>query len=66
MGGGPLTVTRHPTYFGAVLFWLGLFIFGVAATGGTLWTGVGFVRFLCDILVVARPQLNKHLESGRA
>lgn len=66
MGGGPLTVTRHPTYFGEVLFWLGIFIFGVAAKGGTLWTGFGFLLFLFYILVVALPQLNKHLESGRA
>jgi steroid 5-alpha reductase family enzyme len=33
--------SRHPNYFGEMLFWWGLWLFAVAAGPGNLWTGVG-------------------------
>jgi steroid 5-alpha reductase family enzyme len=35
--------TRHPNYLGEVLFWWGIFLFGVAASPSHWWTGVGAV-----------------------
>jgi steroid 5-alpha reductase family enzyme len=32
--------SRHPNYFGELSFWVGLFVFGLAA-GAPVWTGVG-------------------------
>lgn len=33
--------SRHPNYFGEMLFWWGLWLFAVAAGPANLWTGVG-------------------------
>jgi steroid 5-alpha reductase family enzyme len=35
--------SRHPNYFGEMLFWWGLFLFALAAGPGLLWTGAGAV-----------------------
>jgi steroid 5-alpha reductase family enzyme len=33
--------SRHPNYFGEMLFWWGLFGFALASGAGKLWTGAG-------------------------
>ena len=33
--------SRHPNYFGEMLFWWGLYLFALAAAPGNAWTGVG-------------------------
>lgn len=33
--------SRHPNYFGEMLFWWGLFLFALAAGSGNAWTGAG-------------------------
>ena len=33
--------SRHPNYFGEILFWWGLFLFGLAADPSSWWTGIG-------------------------
>ena len=33
--------SRHPNYLGEVLFWWGIFLFGLAASPAHWWTGVG-------------------------
>jgi steroid 5-alpha reductase family enzyme len=35
--------TRHPNYLGEVLFWWGIFLFGLAASPAHWWMGIGAV-----------------------
>lgn len=50
--------SRHPNYFGELLFWAGLFLFGVAA-GGPLWHGVGVVAMVALFLFASIPLAEK-------
>lgn len=50
--------SRHPNYFGEISFWLGLFLFGLAA-GGPWWTGVGFVAMVVLFAGASIPMAEK-------
>jgi steroid 5-alpha reductase family enzyme len=39
--------SRHPNYFGEMLFWWGLFVFALASGPGQVWTGVGALAITC-------------------
>lgn len=51
--------SRHPNYFGEISFWWGLFLFGVAADPGALWTAVGGVAMAALFTIVSIPLAEK-------
>jgi len=56
--------SRHPNYFGEILFWVGLWLFGLAA-GAPLWMGVGPAAMLALFLFVSIPLAEKHAVARR-
>jgi steroid 5-alpha reductase family enzyme len=46
--------SRHPNYFGEISFWVGLWLFGVAA-GAPWWTAVGVAAMLALFLGASIP-----------
>ncbi|MBY9002244.1 MAG: DUF1295 domain-containing protein, partial [Candidatus Heimdallarchaeota archaeon] len=62
---GIWSVTRHPNYFGEVIFWWGLFFFAItnAITNdlSTLWVVVGPVGITILFLIVSIPLMENRL-----
>ena len=58
MTSGLWRFSRHPNYFGEVLFWWSLFIFAMAAAPGWWWTVVGPVAILAMFLGASIPMLD--------
>lgn len=58
--------SRHPNYLGEVLFWFGLYLFGVAAhPASALWTAVGPVAMALLFLFVSVPWMDRRLVERR-
>jgi steroid 5-alpha reductase family enzyme len=55
--------SRHPNYFGEVLFWWGLWLFGLAASPSWWWTIVGPVAVTALFLGVSIPMMDRRLLS---
>jgi steroid 5-alpha reductase family enzyme len=53
--------SRHPNYFGEILFWWGLFLFGLAASGPRWWLPVGALVVTALFLSVSIPMMERHL-----
>ncbi len=51
--------SRHPNYFGEILFWWSLFLFGVAADPAWWWTGVGAVAISLMFHFASVPMIDK-------
>lgn len=50
--------SRHPNYFGEWGFWLGLFLFGLAAAPAQFWwTGIGFIAMGLMFIFVSIPMM---------
>ena len=56
--------SRHPNYFGEILFWVGLWLFGVAA-GAPVWMIAGPVAMLALFLFASIPMAEKHAVARR-
>jgi steroid 5-alpha reductase family enzyme len=56
--------SRHPNYFGEILFWVGLWLFGVAA-GAPAWMAVGPVAMLALFVFASIPMAEKHAVARR-
>lgn len=50
---------RHPNYLGEILFWWGLWLFGVAAAPGWYWSAVGQLAITVMFLWVSIPMLER-------
>jgi steroid 5-alpha reductase family enzyme len=50
--------SRHPNYFGEISFWVGLWMFGVAA-GAPWWTGVGALAMVVLFAGASIPMAEK-------
>ena len=50
--------SRHPNYFGEVLFWVSLFLFAYAASPDYLWTVVGSVAMLALFIFISIPMMD--------
>ena len=61
LGTGVWALSRHPNYFGEVLFWWGLWLFGLAANPGWWWTIVGPVAVTGLFLGVSIPMMDRRL-----
>jgi steroid 5-alpha reductase family enzyme len=58
---GLWSLSRHPNYFGEVLFWWGLYLFVPPAYPGLWWVIVGPVAITLLFLGVSIPLMERHL-----
>ncbi len=63
---GLWSLSRHPNYFGEVLFWWGLFLFALAAAPAYWWVIIGPLAILLLFLFVSIPLMEKHLLEKRS
>ena len=61
MDRGLWSLSRHPNYFGEVLFWWGLWLFGLAADPSWWWTIVGPAAMTALFLGISVPMMDRHL-----
>jgi steroid 5-alpha reductase family enzyme len=59
--GGLWSLSRHPNYFGEVLFWWGLYFFGLSANPAWWWTIVGPVFVTILFLTVSVPMMDRRM-----
>jgi steroid 5-alpha reductase family enzyme len=57
-GTGLWAVSRHPNYFGEILFWVGLFLFGFSA-GGPAWMVIGPLAMIGLFVFASIPMAEK-------
>ena len=53
--------SRHPNYFGEVLFWWGLYLFAVAATPAYWWAIFGPAAMTLLFVFISVPMIEKHM-----
>jgi len=58
---GLWALSRHPNYFGEVLFWWGLYLFGLAANPGWWWTIVGPAAITGLFLGISVPMMDTRM-----
>jgi steroid 5-alpha reductase family enzyme len=51
--------SRHPNYFGEILFWFGLYLFGLAAGFEFWWTGVGALSIWAMFVFITIDMMEK-------
>jgi steroid 5-alpha reductase family enzyme len=61
---GIWSTSRHPNYFGEVLFWWGLYLFVPLAYATFWWTIIGPIAILLLFLGVSIPIMERHLRAG--
>ncbi|MCB9233097.1 MAG: DUF1295 domain-containing protein [Bacteroidia bacterium] len=57
--------SRHPNYFGEITFWLGLFLFSLAAAPEYWWAGAGPLAMILLFLFVSIPMKDKRMLNSR-
>jgi len=62
---GLWALSRHPNYFGEVLFWWGLWLFGLAAAPSWWWTVAGPIAMTAMFLGVSVPMMDRHMLARR-
>jgi steroid 5-alpha reductase family enzyme len=60
---GLWSLSRHPNYFGEVLFWWGMYLFGLAANPGWWWTIIGPIAITGLFLGISVPMMDKRMLS---
>jgi steroid 5-alpha reductase family enzyme len=58
---GLWTYSRHPNYFGEVLFWWGLYIFALSADFAYWWAIIGPICITMLFLFVSIPMMDRHI-----
>lgn len=61
---GLWALSRHPNYLGEVLFWWGLWLFGLAADPSWWWTVAGPLAITALFALVSVPWMDRRLEAG--
>jgi steroid 5-alpha reductase family enzyme len=56
---GLWATSRHPNYFGEILFWWGLYLFGIAANPGYAWTVIGPLAITGLFVFVTLPLMDE-------
>lgn len=51
--------SRHPNYFGEILFWWGLYLLGLAADPSYWWTVIGPLSITLMFLFISIPMIDK-------
>jgi steroid 5-alpha reductase family enzyme len=59
MAKGLWAYSRHPNYFGEIMFWWGIFVFGLAADTGYWWTIIGPLSVTILFITVSIPLMEK-------
>jgi steroid 5-alpha reductase family enzyme len=62
---GLWALSRHPNYFGEVLFWWGLWLFALAAAPAWAWTVAGPLGITALFLGISIPMMERHLLEHR-
>jgi steroid 5-alpha reductase family enzyme len=57
--------SRHPNYFGEILFWWGLYLFVLASNPSFWWTIIGPLAITFLFVVVSIPLMDKRSLAGR-
>jgi steroid 5-alpha reductase family enzyme len=65
LSSGLWAYSRHPNYFGEVLFWWGLFLFALASGLEYWWTIVGPIVITALFTFISVPMIEKHMKAGR-
>lgn len=65
MSTGLWRYSRHPNYLGEILFWVSLFLFGLAAAPGWWWTGVGAVAMILMFVFASVPMMDERSMARR-
>jgi steroid 5-alpha reductase family enzyme len=59
---GLWAVSRHPNYFGEILFWFGLFFFAIGDQfKENAWTAVGFISMIILFKFISIPMMERRL-----
>ncbi len=58
---GLWALSRHPNYFGEVLFWWGVWLFGIAADPSRWWTVLGPVSVTVLFLGISVPMMDRRM-----
>lgn len=53
--------SRHPNYFGEVLFWWGIYLFVLAANASFWWTIIGPVLMTMMFIFISIPMMEEHM-----
>lgn len=64
--GGLWKYSRHPNYFGEVVFWWGLYFFALGADTGLWWTIFGPLSVTLLFLTVSLPLIEDRMRRGRS
>ena len=56
--------SRHPNYLGEILFWWGLYLFGLASDPAWAWTGVGPLAITLLFVLVSVPWMDRRMLAG--
>lgn len=62
---GLWATSRHPNYFGELLFWWGLLLLGLAAAPGAWWTGVGALGLTGLFVFISIPMIDARMLARR-
>ncbi|MCW3127027.1 MAG: hypothetical protein JWO03_2685 [Bacteroidetes bacterium] len=58
--------SRHPNYFGEILFWVGLFVMSVGVVGFSFWwTGIGLIVITSMFLFASIPMMEERTLKAR-
>lgn len=57
--------SRHPNYFGEILFWWGLFLFVAAVAPAQWWTAAGAVSITALFVGISVPLIDKRMRKSR-
>jgi steroid 5-alpha reductase family enzyme len=62
---GLWATSRHPNYFGEVLFWWGLWLQALAAVPQSYWTGAGALAMTALFLFISIPMIDRRMLERR-
>lgn len=51
--------SRHPNYFGEILFWFSLWLFSLAASTAHFWIVIAPIVMLCQFVFISIPMMEK-------
>jgi steroid 5-alpha reductase family enzyme len=62
---GLWSLSRHPNYFGEVLFWWGLYVFSLAGSPESWWALLGPLTVTALFFFVSVPMMDRHMLERR-